>query len=418
MAPEMAVRFPSYRHFISALTQLQHKVKTVRTKSTTRDNILISVFLLLSIVLWNLPTPFDDRIDDTAEQFKGKILSVDNSQLQRHSLVTVGVQILDVIMLEGTHKGETVTVSNQLMGRLDIDKAFSVGDTALLVVTHTPNGAIDTIVPQDHYRIDLELGLLFLFALLLILFGGKTGAKALLSFIFTGLVLWKIFIPSLLLGVDPIWLALTIVAILTGTIIFLVAGLSRMGTVAFLGAMLGVASSCGLAVWATNAFKLHGAIMPFAETLLYAGYAHLNITQIYVAAIFVAASGAVMDLAMDVAASLQEVVDTHPSISRKEALFSGLRVGRAVVGTMTTTLLLAYSGGYVTLLMAFMAQGIPVINMFNMLYVAAEVVKTLVGSFGLVLVAPFTACIGAILFTQKKESAQPQKQLSTVLQNS
>ncbi|OBQ57621.1 YibE/F family protein [Halodesulfovibrio spirochaetisodalis] len=390
----------------------------MRTQSAKRDTILIAFFIILSVVLWNIPTPFDDRIDENATQSKGRILSVDNSQLQHHSLVTVGVQVLDVEILEGKHKGETFTVSNQLMGRLDIDKAFTAGDTALLVMTHKPDGSIDSVVPQDHYRIGLEVTLLCLFALLLLLFGGRTGAKALLSFIFTGLVLWKIFVPSLLLGIAPIWLALAVVAILTGTIIFLVAGLTRMGTVAFLGAMLGVTSSCILAVWATSAFKLHGAVMPFAETLLYAGYAHLNITEIYVAAIFVAASGAVMDLAMDVAASLQEVVDTHPEISRKEALLSGLRVGRAVVGTMTTTLLLAYSGGYVTLLMAFMAQGIPVINIFNMIYVAAEVVKTLIGSFGLVLVAPFTACIGSVLFTQKQKSAQPQKQLSTVLHQS
>lgn len=389
----------------------------MKALSTSRNGILIAIFLFLSIVLWYIPTPFDDRVDNTARRYKGNVVSVDNSQLQRHSLVTVGVQVLDVQLAEGKYKGEVFTVSNQLMGRLDIDKAFSQGDAVLLVMTLSPDGSIDTIVPQDHYRIDLEITLLSLFALLLILFGGITGAKALLSFIFTGLVLWKIFIPSLLLGVNPIWLALAIVAILTGSIVFLVAGLSRMGTVAFAGAMLGVISSCALAIWATSAFKLHGAVLPFSETLLYAGYAHLNITHIYIAAIFVAASGAVMDLAMDVAASLQEVVDTHPEISQKQAFFSGLRVGRAVVGTMTTTLLLAYSGGYVTLLMAFMAQGVPVINMFNMLYVAAEVVKTLVGSFGLVLVAPFTAAIGAVLFTKKKKSAQPQQQLSTLTQN-
>jgi uncharacterized membrane protein len=107
-----------------------------------------------------------------------------------------------------------------------------------------------------------------------------------------------------------------------------------------------------------------------------------------------------MDLAMDVAASQHEVVSRHPSISTAEAFISGIRVGRAVVGTMTTTLLLAYSGGFVTLLMAFMAQGVPLANMFNMIYVSAEVVKTLVGSLGLVLVAPFTALAGAFIYTR------------------
>jgi len=137
--------------------------------------------------------------------------------------------------------------------------------------------------------------------------------------------------------------------------------------------------------------------MPFAETLLYAGYGHLDLTRIFMAGVFLASSGAVMDLAMDVAASMGEVVGKKPGISRSEAVWSGIRVGRAVVGTMTTTLLLAYSGGYVTLLMAFMAQGIPLGSTFNFIYVAAEVLKTLVGSFGLVTVAPFTAVVGGLL---------------------
>jgi uncharacterized membrane protein len=151
----------------------------------------------------------------------------------------------------------------------------------------------------------------------------------------------------------------------------------------------------------TKQFHLHGAVLPFAETLLYSGFAHLDLTKIYVAAVFLACSGAVMDLAMDVAASMHEVVVRHPGISRKEAFSSGITVGRAVVGTMTTTLLLAYSGSFLTLLMAFMAQGVPLANTFNLIYVAAEVLKTLVGSFGLVTVAPFTALMGSLLLPEK-----------------
>jgi uncharacterized membrane protein len=137
--------------------------------------------------------------------------------------------------------------------------------------------------------------------------------------------------------------------------------------------------------------------MPFAETLLYSGFGHLDLTRIYIAAVFLACSGAVMDLGMDVAASMHEVAVRNPDISRLGLIRSGLNVGRAVVGTMTTTLLLAYSGGFLTLLMAFMAQGIPLDTTFNFIYVAAEVVKTIVGSFGLVTVAPFTALMGGLI---------------------
>ena len=224
-----------------------------------------------------------------------------------------------------------------------------------------------------------------------------------MSFIFAGLMIWKVLAPLRLEGYDPIWLALAVVASLTAAIVFMVAGITKKGLVAFLGALMGVGASCVLSYIFTREFRLHGAVMPFAETLLYSGYGHLDLTRIFMAGVFLAASGAVMDLAMDVAASLDEVVAKNPGISAWEAARSGFRVGRAVVGTMTTTLLLAYSGGYVTLLMAFMAQGVPLANLFNMLYVAAEVLKTLVGSFGLVAVAgAFTAVVGAFIYTRER----------------
>ncbi len=364
-----------------------------------RDFCMVMAFALLSVCLWYLPTQYDQRVDASAERCRGRVVEVDDSGLQRHAIIKVGSQQLVVEAVDGRYAGTRFSLGNQLLGRLDVDKVFAPGDDALLVITHHPDGSIIAVTAQDHYRIGLELWLLGLFALLLLCFGGWTGLKALLSFIFTGLVLWKIFVPQLLEGVPPIPLAFGIVALLTGGIIFLVAGPTRLGVVAFLGAMLGVGTSSLLAVWAAGAFHLTGAVMPFAETLLYSGYAHLDITGIYVAAIFVAASGAVMDLAMDVAASQNELVHRNPGITRREALFSGIRVGRAVVGTMTTTLLLAYSGGYLTLLMAFMAQGVPLTNLFNLLYVAAEVVKTLAGSFGLILVAPFTAVVGSLVYT-------------------
>ncbi|MFV0349528.1 MAG: YibE/F family protein [Halodesulfovibrio sp.] len=368
-----------------------------------KDQTLVLVFALLSVALWFVPTGFEERVDASALRARGRVIEADNAGLQRHALIKVGAQQLVVEVLEGPLAGSRHQVVNQLLGRLDVDKVFVPGEDALLVITRNTDGSVNAVVAQDHYRIGLEAGLFGLFALLLLVFGGWTGAKALLSFIFTGLVLWKVFIPALLTGIAPVPLAFGVVALLTSGIIFLVAGPTRLGAVAFSGAMLGVGASTALAMWAAKAFHLNGAVMPFAETLLYSGYAHLDLTGIYVAAIFVAASGAVMDLAMDVAASQNELVMKAPDITMREALWSGIRVGRSVVGTMTTTLLLAYSGGYVTLLMAFMAQGVPLINIFNLLYVAAEVVKTIVGSFGLVLVAPFTAVVGAVVYTRQRK---------------
>ena len=109
-----------------------------------------------------------------------------------------------------------------------------------------------------------------------------------------------------------------------------------------------------------------------------------------------------MDIAMDISASMNELVLKKPDISLKEAIISGIEVGKAVIGTMTTTLLLAYSGGYTAMFMVFIAQGTPIINVLNVNYVAAEILHTIVGSFGLVTVAPFTAIVGGLIFIHRK----------------
>lgn len=143
--------------------------------------------------------------------------------------------------------------------------------------------------------------------------------------------------------------------------------------------------------------------MPDSESLLYSGYQNLNLTSIFMSSIFVGASGAMMDLSVDITSAIYEVVQKKPDISWKEADISGMNVGRAAMGTMTTTLLLAYSGGCVTSLMVYMAQGTPIDHILNYKYVAAEILDTVVGSFGLVTVAPFTALVAGIMLTRRKK---------------
>lgn len=150
--------------------------------------------------------------------------------------------------------------------------------------------------------------------------------------------------------------------------------------------------------------------MPYSESLLYSGYASLNLTQIFMASIFIGASGAVMDLSVDITSSVWEVVCKKPEIGWREAARSGMNVGRAAMGTMTTTLLLAYSGGYVTLLMVFMAQGTPIYNILNYKYVASEIMDTIVGSMGLASVAPLTALSAGWLLTHGKKDRDAENE--------
>ena len=372
-----------------------------------RDAVLVAVFSLLTIVLCFVPTGFEERHAKNSVHCRGRIIEEDNSEVLQTGIVKMGIQNLSVMLLDGPYAGTEVKAENRLIGKMELDKVFSEDDIAMMVLS-IKNDEIYFVTAQDHYRLGIELTLLLCFAALLLAFAGLTGAKALLSFVFAALLVWKIMIPLFLKNVDPILVSLAIVIVLMGAIVLLVGGLTKRGLVAFIGSLLGIVVTMVMALLFSKGFHLHGAIKPFSETLLYSGYPHLNLSRIFLAGIFVASSGAVMDLAMDVASGMNELVIRKPDIHIWDALRAGFGIGRPVVGTMATTLLLAYSGGYMALLMVFMAQGVPVANLLNLNYVSAEILHTLVGSFGLVSVAPFTAFVGAFIYTRRIDETRRQ----------
>lgn len=159
---------------------------------------------------------------------------------------------------------------------------------------------------------------------------------------------------------------------LTCLVLSLIYGLDRRCLAAISGAALGILVTAVLGYFFTDLFQIHGAVM---------------------------------DLSVDICSAVCEVVEKKPDIGAREAISSGFAVGRAACGSTTTTLLLAYSGSYIALLMVFMAQGTPVSLMLNYKYVAAEIVHTIVGSFGLVTVAPLTAVTSGLLLTGRKRKA-------------
>ena len=360
----------------------------------------VAVCLLLIAILLMLPTGYEDSVQyQEAERCVAEVTMVDNSSIVDTGLVRSGEQRCTVTLLNGLFKGKTITAINLLHGSLEQDKLFSVGDTAQVVISYEGEN-ISRVTMTDHFRLPQELMLAGAFILFLVLFAGSTGIRAILSFVLTVLAIWKLLVPMYLNGYNPIWVGLTINLLLTTLIIALVYGFDRRCASAVSGAFLGILVTCVLGVIFTDLFNIHGAVMSYSESLLYAGYQHLNLTQIFMASIFLGSSGAVMDLAVDITSAVYEVIEKKPDIRPWEAVKSGMNVGRAAMGTMTTTLLLAYSGGYIALLMVFMAQGTPTEHIFNYKYVAAEMIHTVIGSFGLVSVAPFTAMCAGLLLTK------------------
>ena len=370
--------------------------------------VLVCIAAILILLL--LPTGFEGAlVYQEAERCTARVLEVDNSTIIDTGLVRSGEQRCRLELLDGAFRGQTVTGINMLNGSLEQDKIFAPGDKAQVVVSHDGD-TITNVTMTDHYRLGWEALLAAGYVLLLILFAGRTGVRAIASFAMTVLALWKVLVPLYLKGWNPIWVGLGITLFLTVMVISLVYGFDRRCCAAVSGSFLGILVTCVLGILFTDLFQIHGAVMSYSESLLYSGYSHLSLTQIYMASVFIGAAGAMMDLSVDITSGVYEVVCKRPDISPREAIRSGMRIGQAAMGTMTTTLLLAYSGGYLSLLMVFMAQGTPVLHILNYKYVSSEIIHTLVGSFGLGTVAPFTAVMSGLVLTwvrrpQKAETA-------------
>lgn len=359
--------------------------------------------ILLTAILIAIPTGYEDALlYQDMERAWGIVTEVDNSAIVESGIIQSGEQTCKMQIQNGIFKEQRIEAVNFLSGSLEKDKIFQVGDKALVTISLN-DGKISSAVMSDHYRLNKEVILLLAFAFLLILVAGKNGIMAIFSFAITVLSIWKILVPLYLKGYPPIGIGIGITLFLTCIIIFFVYGLDRRTITASLGALLGILTTCILGMLFTDIFKIHGAVMPDSESLLYSGYQNLNLTQIFMSSIFIGASGAMMDLSVDITSAVYEVIEKKPEIAWKEAAMSGMNVGRAAMGTMTTTLLLAYSGGYITLLMVFMAQGTPISHILNYKYVAAEILDTVVGSFGLVTVAPFTALVSGIFLTKREK---------------
>ena len=359
---------------------------------------MIGVFIVLLALLWWIPTGFQKQIYVNSEGVKAKVVEVNNKGVYSTGMIQQGDQRCTIEILEGEHKGQQVEGMNLLTGKLEFDKMFKPGDEAWVLLELDSSNEVIFANMVDYYRIDQQIFLIGLFVILIIAFSGFTGVRTLLSFSFALFSIVKILIPCLLKGIPPLLVALMVGNLLTVITLLLVAGCNKKAYTAIISSMICSLMTCLLAVVFGDLFKMHGAVMDWSESLLYAGYQHLDLTAIFQAGIYLACSGAILDLSIDISAALDEVIKNNPSVSRANLIKSGLSIGKSVVGSQTTTLLLAYMGSYITILIVYMAQGTPLMSILNSQKVSSEILHTFVGCIGLVLVSPLTAIICGIVY--------------------
>lgn len=379
----------------------------IRNVPRFRDIVFCVIIILFAIGISLIPLSKYYKQSPANHEARCIVLRTDNHFVFQRGTIRQGDQKVTVRILEGSDRNREIEALNMLQGAAELEWFYQTGEKAMIGYTLNGNQVVGARMLEPLR--EGQLGWIFiLFIVALLILAGWTGVKAIITFIFTILVIWKILLPYSLEGkFDPVLLAMLIVAGLCFITIFMIAGFNKKGLGAFLGAFSGCVFTWIILLLFGGPLKVNGATSSFSTTLRYSGYEHLDLLKLFYAAVILSATGAIMDVAIDIAAAMAEIKEKRPDIGRWELIGSGINIGKLVIGTMSTTLLLAYTGGALTMLMFLLAKGISIWRIFNMNYVASELLKTLSGTIGLTLVVPCTAIISGMILVPLIEKSQP-----------
>ncbi len=230
----------------------------------------------------------------------------------------------------------------------------------------------------------------------LVIIGGKKGLKSVITLIITVVAVVKILIPLILAGYDPMMVSIFICIVNIVVALLLISGFNKKTLCAAIGTSAGVIIAGITAFVVGNMIQLNGLSSDEAiHIILYSK--NIDFKGILFAGIIIGAMGAVMDVGMSIASSMNEIEQANPGMGTKELINAGMNVGRDIMGTMADTLILAYVGSSLNIMLMFSTYDISLIEIISLDNIAGEIVRSLAGSIGLIFTVPITAAVAGIL---------------------
>lgn len=389
----------------------------MKEKKITKDRILhmfiralpmmIVLALLAGTALWiNRPKDGETATDSSRMVYApAKVTAVlsDNAQedFENAEGRRVGDQELEIRILSGDHKDEIMTVTNYMSALFNVD--VQQGDRIIVRIMTDENGSYYASVFNYDRGIVLG-GFLLVFFILLAALGGKKGLGALAGLLLTLGCIWFILIPCLLRGVPAIPVTIAVSAVSAAAGLIFLNGYSKKTFCAVCGCVGGVLVS-GIAAAVVGILSpMNGFNMQEAENLiLYGADEGLKVSGLLVCGVLISALGAVMDVALGIASSVWEMKEQNPDASVGGLFRSGMQIGKDAMGTMANTLILAFAGSSLNMLILVQTYDIPFLQLINTDSIALEVVQSVAGSIGILLTVPLVAFISARLMARGKK---------------
>ncbi|MCL2399580.1 MAG: YibE/F family protein [Defluviitaleaceae bacterium] len=334
---------------------------------------------------------------------RGLVLNVDNSLLSPDPSIEnlyLGRQIIEVEILTGEFVGQRFRIENTL------SRFFNyVAQENMEMIFHinVVDGQVFLIHVFGHSRDGFIFGFIGFFALILIIVGKQKGLYSLLALMFTLSVVAFFMIPLIIEGHNPIVAAIITAVLTTVFSILLVSDVSLQSAAAIGGTVAGVAIAGAIGLIAGRFAHISGMHMQHAQELIVQQGMDgvIRLPLLLFAGIIIASLGAVMDVGVTIASSVFEMKRVNPSLSIGQLYKSGMNIGRDIIGTMSNTLILAFAGSSITVMVIIALYQLPYIRFINLDMLAVEVIQGLSASIGLVLVVPITAFFAAFLAAGK-----------------
>ncbi len=313
--------------------------------------------------------------------------------------VKKGSTELEVEILSGRYKGDLCKVTNFYSALYNVDVAK--GDKVSVRIDTTDVGEYSVSI-YNYNRVPLVIGLVIVFAIVLVALGGRQGLKAFAGLVYTVLCIVFVLLPLTLKGVSPVPLTIAIVFITSAVCFLLIGGVQKKTIAAALGSLAGVVIAALLGEIAAKIGGVTTFQMDEAEALLLLKSNYdIRLRGLFISGILIAAMGAVMDIAMSISSAVEEIHQANAKLGFKELFASGMKIGRDAMGTMANTLVLAYVGGSLNMMVLIYSYGVSFNQLMNTDFVIIEMIRAIAGSVGIIGTVPCVSAIAARLYSKR-----------------
>lgn len=358
--------------------------------------VMIGIYMINHFLDFKMPADYPAGITYA----RAKVIAVLENNLgndPEHKEIEIGKQKLRMVITDGPYKGKEIDVYNFVERSLQ-----QKGEIGARYIVASYDEFI-TVLVISYDRIQIVTMCTFIFLLIVVIFGKWKGIKSIFSLAFTLLCVFYLLIPLILKGVNPILAAVTVVVLSTCVTFYSISGISKKSILASACCMI-CCLIAGLYGYAFSHFMRVSTLnTPEAENLLFITEGTgLRIQNMLVAGIIVASMGAIMDTSMSMISSLQELKEVNPQITGRQLVKSGFRIGSDIMGTMTNTLILAFAGGSINMLMTMFMYQSPLIALINSDLIVIELLRGLSGSVAVVCAIPVSIFLASVTDSYRK----------------